>query len=557
MAPTLRELLQEPFGPYADDEVLAETLKSTRTKMLGLHQVRLTCRGESTGLTKCEASQPEFNTGNHRVHVEGVLVIRKLGWLSPEGLQIIQRDLQARDRTLSSLTLRTLYGGTNTMKAQGLKIRIKAVKNMAAVFLHSSSVLYGLLVKTETRYRSFEVLSMDTVTYKLSYKYLSRYRTLRVLKDIVRYDKENSEEPTPQILRNPRWFAAMYLRMLRRLEKDAVAVHLSSDTDNDSGSEDEDESHTIRPRIVRPLHHQTIPEVLVMLAKHVEWLVDDQKRRRKHGDRYFDVDVWERWIWTVKNARRRTRGDEDALLALFAEEEENREEEEHQSDVDPVPARSGLGKRKSTPAETVRSSTAFSAGDSGRSRSPSPFLSYMDSPPRVDSPFYPPPQDFDDDAPRHEYDSDFSPPSESGWEDSDASLPSRPPTPPPRDLLQRIPPVILHKPDLPKSFKWECPVDHCTYTLDLLRPNDDDWRDVPRYGKREFAKLKWKLKDGWVEQYFHRRVANHWKEHLDSQSIAILTNEDLVKFEWAEGTPQHSRARIRSQTQIVKPEQDH
>ncbi|THH34134.1 hypothetical protein EUX98_g98 [Antrodiella citrinella] len=550
MAPSLRELLNEPFGPYTDSEVLAETLKSTRTKMLGLHRVFLSCRGEPTGLTNCEPSQHEFNTGNAQIDVEGTLFIRKLEWLSPEGKDLVQDDLQDRHPSLASMTLRNLYGRSSTSKPLGVKVRIRAVKNMTAVYLLSVEVPFGLFIKTEDRYRGYEICSMDPVTYQLSALYLSRYRTLRVIKDIVKYDTEQSEEPTPPKHRHPNWFASMYLRRFRRAEEDAVAVHLSSDSEHETDSEAEAESHTVRPRIVRPLLHQSRAEILLMFAKHVEWLVEQQRRRKQ--DRYFD---WGNWIFIVKHARRRARGDEDALLAQFTtvedeDEDEDEDEGEQEMQVDddavsyrssspPVLGRPALKRKAITPA---RSTTVYSSS-SVRQRTPSP----LGSPPAS----LPGPGGLDDLLDKH--DVDFSDPSDSDsdWSDSDASLASRPPTPPPPVLLKRIPYVLLHPPKLPKySFKWDCPVDGCSYSTDLLRPTEEEWKYVPAYGKEKFGDVKkWSSADGWVQQYFDRVVARHYKEHFDELGIDARLDGKAVRFGWANLPP-----RPRVEKQPVKPE---
>lgn len=197
---------------------------------------------------------------------------------------------------------------------------------------------------------------MDAVTYRLSHLYLSRYRALRVLKDIVAYDSELSERPTPQLERTPQWFAAMYLRRLGHLEQDSPAVHLSSDSDYDSDSEaDAPEEHKVRPVILRPLQHHTRAEILSLLAKHANWLIKDQNRVLHKGKRCFDVDVWQNWYRSVRRAKLHTH-DADALLAFFAkyvqdDDDADDEEDENLMDVDedvagPSRASTVTGKRK-------------------------------------------------------------------------------------------------------------------------------------------------------------------------------------------------------------------
>ncbi|KAH8100711.1 hypothetical protein BXZ70DRAFT_1077729 [Cristinia sonorae] len=559
MPRTLRELLREPFGPYVDSEVLADNLKSTRTRMLDLHQVFLSCQGQPTGLTKCEHCQPEFTTNNRRVEIEGVLIIKKLAWLSPEGLELIQDDLRARDGPSSTFTLRNLFGRASPNEPPGLKIRIKAVKNMAAVYLHSSKLPHGLFLQTENRYRNYQVVSMDPVTYKHSYLYLSRYRTLRVLKDVVRYDSERSGTPTPREERTPKWFAAMHRKLLRREKPIPEMIYLSSDSE---GSEAEDDR-----KVLRHVYHRSRAEMLLLFARHVEWLIDDQSNRRK-GDRYIDVGVWQEWERMVRRVRSRAQGDDDTLLAHFADEDEDDADDEgededggpsdgdgddvgQQMQVDrnqapyggtpPPPRRVSsvvLGKRKATLPR--RSTTLVSQRGSASPRTPSP--SYSPSPRYT--------------TPPRVYDDDFSQSSDSNWSDSSASLPSRPPTPPSPTLLRRIPYIILHKPAMPKyAYKWDCPIAKCTYTADLLRPTDGEWGDIPAYGKRRFERYDWTLDDPWVKQWFYRVVSRHWKEHLSNEGIDVVMEDKGVKFEWMD--EKSGEGRKKASKPAVKVEQEH
>lgn len=156
---------------------------------------------------------------------------------------------------------------------------------------------------------------MNPITYRLSHLYLSRYRTLRVIRDIATSDK-NSEGPTPQKSRTPRWFAAMYLRRFEYLEENTPAVHLSSDSDSDE--EEDDRMRLVRPELLRPLYHNSLEEVLILFAKHLQWLLQDQRQRRRNY-RYFDVDVWQKWANMIR------RGDEDAMLAHLADDGEEEE----------------------------------------------------------------------------------------------------------------------------------------------------------------------------------------------------------------------------------------
>lgn len=127
-----------------------------------------------------------------------------------------------------------------------------------------------------------------------------------------------------------------------------------------------------------------------------------------------------------------------------------------------------------------------------------------------------------------ENDDDSSQSSESDWSLSETSLPSRSPTPPSPSLLRQIPYAILHPPrPLDASFRWDCPVDQCRYSVDFLNPTEEEYALMPTDGKAVFSG-KWNVKDEWVKQWLKRIVAVHYKSHLDRKGITAIHKGNKV-----------------------------
>ncbi|KAI0797743.1 hypothetical protein C8Q75DRAFT_887201 [Abortiporus biennis] len=515
MPQTLRQLLEEPFGPFLDSDVLSENLKSTRTKLLELSNVVLYKRGRVTGLTFCERYQPEYDgLGSDDVQIEGTLTILKLDWLSSSGKDQVEDLLRARDGLNSKITLEGLYGrGRHANSTLFVKIRLQCTKSMAAVYLHSKHIPNGLFMKTIDRDRYYEIVSMRQDTYISSQLYLSRYKALRVIKDIVQFDSKHSESPTPLKERSPTWFVHMYRRYMHHRRKTGdSAVHLSSDS-----SEDDDErTYPTRPTLNGAIRHRTGRDILALFTKHIQWLISDQRGRRHIQDRYFDPDEW----LVFSRIRNRTYEDLDIDMDTFLDDgdieyESTPPEDDDHASTDTGPSDKAKGKRK---AGTRFSSREESGISTTPGRSASPNFERSSS------------VEFD----RRSYDSDFSEASTANWSDSsENSLPSRPPTPPTPTLAKDIPLVFLHPPCLPRfSFTWMCPVDGCAYEIDLLNLSEENSREVHEDDLRRIKRGGWTLQDEWLQNCFGWMVSVHWSEHLENRGIIIEEDGGIGKPRW-------------------------
>ncbi|CAL1695800.1 unnamed protein product [Somion occarium] len=492
---SLSALLKEPFGPFRDSDILDSNLKSTRRKVLSLRSMVLSTKKDIVGLDTTEPFQPE-SAQYKKVEVSGVLEILDLGWLSESGRRRVVQKVRERDGSNSTLTLEAIYG-TRTSRRNGrpgltVKVTIKAVKNMTAGYLTTSDLPNGLFIKTVDR-----IISMDDQTFQKSHKFLGRYRALRVLNDIIKYDEENSSEPTPQSDRTPLWFAKLYTRRMREINtQNDFAIHLSSDSsdyESSSGSPadiDQRDRH-IKPYRVRALRHELPRDILPLLRRHASWLIQDQEDRVHKRKRKFDPAVWRRWL---------NRGEDADMLVA--------DEDEEATDV----TTNRKGKRKATEVDSEP------IGGSSRRVRPD------DSHPKTPTP--PPEEVIPDEEDARSYDSDFSPESTPDWNpSSEASYPSRPATPDSPTLIQKvrdIGTILYHDPDPPdSSMKWWCPVKTCNYMINLLDLTEENTRPLDQETIDRLKARRWYLRMGWVMDAWKIMARAHYDDHLHRVGVRM------------------------------------
>lgn len=154
-------LLEEPFGPYSDDQILSPSFH-TIAVIPSLTTIKMWCGDDCVGhvclmdvlyfmlisLSNCSFDETEVlvkaehgsRISQHPVHIYGDLTIQSLNWLSDQGKQQLQRDLRKRDKKqhgskfISGLTLESLYGRSKD-EGSRITVRIKFDKNMNAEFL--------------------------------------------------------------------------------------------------------------------------------------------------------------------------------------------------------------------------------------------------------------------------------------------------------------------------------------------------------------------------------------------------------------------------------------
>ncbi|KAJ7481223.1 hypothetical protein B0H11DRAFT_1237172 [Mycena galericulata] len=159
--PTIKELIDEPFGPYPDYVILDPGYRPKGAKLPQLRRLRLSQDGQSIGLDTSERYLSSPKKASSPVLFFGVLVIEKLTWLSEAGKQFLTCDLNERDGNWTgqrssqnsrkstqfrNLTLPGLYG---QKPSEGFKIKvwIRCEKEVPAMFMtdptYSQSLLLG------------------------------------------------------------------------------------------------------------------------------------------------------------------------------------------------------------------------------------------------------------------------------------------------------------------------------------------------------------------------------------------------------------------------------
>ena len=170
---------------------------------------------------------------------------------------------------------------------------------------------------------------MDVETYKRSHLFLSRYRVLHDLRTI---HKLPSSKRTPITERTPEWFVSQYIEHL---------LHREDTEDDQDQPMDSDESDTeelyLPPNRRRRARHISRAEVLSLLAMHVGWLIQEQKKQR--FDKFFDPSEWGRFEAEANKYRQKARlenlqwGTFRGTVTAF-EEENDSSSSEDRMDID-------------------------------------------------------------------------------------------------------------------------------------------------------------------------------------------------------------------------------
>ncbi|OSD03420.1 hypothetical protein PYCCODRAFT_1476830 [Trametes coccinea BRFM310] len=569
---TLRELVEEPFGPYREEHVLTAACKGTTVKHpVSLRRLILECDRKYTGLDESEPCQPghdQNHFADHQVRFRGILEIQSLSWLTDVAIEAIEQELRARDvrvRTAqgaqassSSLSLRRMYDPTPGFNGGQLKIKveIQGVKHLPAVYLTSTYVPNGLLIVSQGQNRRYAVDTMHILSYKRSALYLSRYRVMQVLKDLLALDARSNHwtnNKTPLAVRTPDWFVDLYLTHMAYAGKARRhrPVYDSDDSDIEPGS-----AGRLRRGREHTLRHVSRAEILSLFAMHAEWLVQQVANMRMN--KWLDVDVWKAWLVTVRYMRKQAAREgstwgvwEGAEVSLDDEDDDEvpvvappasrakaiQRTRTSPASLGPSSTRRSLPRSKkrgsaTRPASRASGSTSASsrstpafAGRSALHRSPSPDLT----------------------APRSYYDPDFSPASTPPGSPSSSSsgLPSRSPSPVDPDLAARIHSDFFVPPQPNAALKWVCPVAGCNYLIDLLDLTEEnlDNEEITEDEKRRLRAKTWNVREDFVRESFGYMVDKHFYQHLDEWDIKLEWDGKRAEASWKH--PRRTDGRLR------------
>ncbi|KAI8995646.1 hypothetical protein BD414DRAFT_248441 [Trametes punicea] len=547
---SLRELIEEPFGPYLEEQVLTAACKSTTVKNpLTLRRLILECGNKYTGLSECEPCQPDFDPdrfGDTPIRFRGVLEIQSLSWLTDDAIKAIEQELRARDirarvangaqaAKSSSLSLKRMYEPTPGFQSGQLKIKveIQGIKHLPAVYLISTYVPNGLMIVSKAQDRRYAVETIHIYTYRRSALYLSRYRVMQVLKDLLALDAGSNHftaNKTPLPARTPDWFVNLYLTHMAHAGR-ARCHRPVYDSEGDSDIEPNSLGRLRRGR-EHILRHVSRAELYSHFAMHAEWLIQQVANMRMN--KWIDVDVWKAWLFDVRRIRK-----EAARAGQRWGTWEGVEVPVHDDssdDILPRPLgvsrkgkrsqRGGSSTRQSSRASGLASSSARSTRQSSRaSGAATPPARSTNSPALAGFHYYRPPSPMVDDTMLRTYDPDFSPASTPPGSPSSSSsgLPSRPVSPVDPALAARIPSEFFVPPQVTATFQWVCPVRGCGYLIDLLHLTEEnlETEDITEEEKRRLKDKSWNIREDWVREAFGYMVDKHLARHLDEWDIKL------------------------------------
>ncbi|KAI6004264.1 hypothetical protein EDD15DRAFT_2360562 [Pisolithus albus] len=501
----LRELLQQPLGPYHDKDVLNEECRPPGQSKLFLYSFVLEHTGLVVGLDESEKPLEGQVEDHRKFRFRGTLKIGDPDWLSDWGVKLVETELDLRwsEWTLREgvrrgppLTLKELYDN-GQLKYSGsergdsgddceLLLRIQGERGQPAVFMRADPAKDGLLWTSKDRFRQYEVLTMDVATYSFSENFFWRYRLLALMKEI-----------------NGSWTSTSRILLIRRGINIRRVIYDSADSDMD-------EERTPRtPRQPLRVHKS---EILGVFAAHAEWLVTNEVARR---NKIFDVKVWDRFRKRVKKERREAARNgvvwgwpigqeplvEDPISSASSEEDEDNIVERNPVIGKPTP----LIQRKLEIARKKRLNTRR----------------------RIESSV----SESESDVQGHAYASDFSGDSDSPWEPEEFPTADK-------EVLRLVPWQFTIPPDA--TGRWQCPLPSCQYKIDLRHLTEENKRDVDDRIIRYLMRKEWQnvYMDDAVVRGFLQMVRNHYDSHLVEFGVKIVKEGSRERLERINPLPQ-------------------
>ncbi|KAH9849742.1 hypothetical protein C2E23DRAFT_932451 [Lenzites betulinus] len=562
---TVAALLEKPFGPYLEEEVLVPSCRgTTKDNPVALRNFLLICKGVTTGLvpsaisassdptadlsscslSECEKTQPGYKPeifADNPIQFTGVLEIQQLSWLTDVAIEAIEDEMKERDvrarsehgtrAGASNLTLKRIYAPAPGISGAQLRVKIilQGVKQLPAVYLNARHVPDALMIVSKAHGRRYMVESMHPHTHQLSQAYIQRFRLVQVLQNLLKLDGDcnsHDDNPTPLERRTPAWFVDLYLKHMAQAgaQRRERPVHDSADSDVEVGGR-------MRGKREHILRHVSRTDVYALFATHAEWVVGQVAGLR--FKRWLDLESWGAWLQQLRQARRAAaqagytwgvyegvdaaRGTEDDLPAQLRARMAQKAKKTKQKRA----PRQGASRGSGTTSSTTLSAEPPSHGPS-RMRTPSPYV---------------------DDTMLRTYDLDFSPESTPPGSPSSASsggLPSRAPSPVDPRLAALIPASYLQPPQPTATYKWACPEDGCAFMIDLLNLTDADLDpagdSISADERRRLKSKQWNVHEEWAREAFGYMVGVHQKRHLEERGVTVEMHGkevgDLLGARW-------------------------
>ncbi|KAG6813797.1 hypothetical protein H0H92_007209 [Tricholoma furcatifolium] len=202
----LRQILQDPFGPYPEDFISLEW-----KEIVSLHSLHMECGAFPIGFDETEfvTNAPETSRIAQSVtKFYGLLKLDRLDRLSQRGRKYLQRELERRyaelsDRKPSDLQLKKVLHGSP------LNIWIQCIKTTNALFLTANGHETSLLLTSKTR--TYNIVSLSASLFDSSRNFLLRYRLWALIENLVQDSHVTSLEN-----RTIDWLIKQYKSRLQR-----------------------------------------------------------------------------------------------------------------------------------------------------------------------------------------------------------------------------------------------------------------------------------------------------------------------------------------------------
>ncbi|KAI0669878.1 hypothetical protein C8Q78DRAFT_1038233 [Trametes maxima] len=528
------QILEKPFGPFLEEEALTSACKSTTLlHVLSLRKVLLECGGEITGLDECERCQPGFDKKrftDQPVRFRGILEIRHLSWLTKEAVDAIEREIHARatrnlsangssTATMGGLSLEKLYMSTPGFHGgqRRVKVEIQGTKHMPAVYLYSQFGPRELVINSKAQVRRYTVKSLHIYTFQLSQLYLSRYRMMRTLQDLLQLDANTNHwenNTTPMSERTPAWFVDLYLKHMAQLGA-ARKYRPAHDSDGDSDIEPR-KGGAMKSSREHTLRHVSRAEVYSLFAMHAEWIVTQVSNILRN--KWLAVDAWRSWTFDVRRTRRAA-----AQAGLSWGVLPGVEVSPDDSDSDNPPPLPTTKPKKKRKVAQRGGPVRHTSGTSSSATASTPHAGH-DGPYRRELSV--------DDTMLRTYDPDFSPESTPPGTPSSSSSGalSRASSPVNPDIAALIPSSFFQPPQVTATYRWVCT--ECSYMIDLLHLTEDDLTvdEISEEERRKLRGQSWSVRDPWVREAFGYMVDKHLHRHLlDDYGVKIEMQGKSVK----------------------------
>ncbi|KDQ26472.1 hypothetical protein PLEOSDRAFT_1113083 [Pleurotus ostreatus PC15] len=508
MGAKIHTLIEKPFGPYPQYQILADKWLPSSTKIPTLTDVFLYANDRVIGLDDTEVLYPPPASVPHPAKSDiqwyGVLTVDNLKWLSDQGRAWLEADLQKRDIDLhinkasSGLTLDALYG---SKKDEGLKIRVYLqgekhasityfVDNVHPTKMILTSRLYRPATRpTDAIQRRYIVESLDIDMIPTSRNFLARYQLLASMEHIVSTDPS----PPPRALRDIEYWISGYLRCRPAIEQHRRYIFAPPDDADDADDRDDDPNHDpnpgepTSPRYLRHLHRCTVAG---MFAAQAEWMLAQQLGPPPER-RIVDLRVWYAFCAEVRHIRSK------------------------------VPESGGWGRpygykeKDADNGKTLKEfiQKKFFVPDSRIKRLEKACKKSSTLPTRTPTPE---PEDTRPSpvALQHHYDSDFTDNLPSSSEASDPDSTSI--TSIPMADLASVPAFCFTRPSLlAGTFFWKCPGHGCDFRLDLMHPDKSSATIDPRHIAWLKNPQSWRnTAEPRLRERFDAIVSAHYLQHI-------------------------------------------